>query len=568
MIFGGGIPQIITVNNANQQVDGSYIFENPDYGKTIVRCYSTATDVINVAETFGKIHYNLMDLSNENEKFIYKIENNEVKISSYIGDDINLEIPDEIEGYPVTKIENCFGTFKTLKLPSKLKNIQFLYSRNLETINISEENQYYKVKEGILFNKNETELVFYPMAKEEKSYIIPEGVSGLGNGAFDGNMYLENIVIPKTMTRMGWHALNACNLNTITVKEGNKIYFSKDNILYENNQSGINIKTIPKEIKGNIQLAYGLKKIDTYTFKNLDNIESVEIPTTVKEVKQNAFKYCEKLKKIIVTPCTDEISEVNSGNLGFGGVGCDECKLYCEDNSATQKHAKKWDIDYEIIKPCKIEIKNNINKTVYYKDEDTLNLEGGIIAITYDNGSLLDLDMQSNLLKVNGYDNSTIGKKEVEIDYQGCRTCFNVMVVSKIRKIIEINIKQDPNKMEYIEGQNFESKGMKIEATYDDGTTEEINNYQVTNGSNLKLGQTSVTISYTENGVTKTVEQPITVNRKTITITSIRVKQEPNKKVYIEGQNFESTGMKIEATYNNGTTEEVSNYQVTNGSNL
>ena len=134
------------------------------------------------------------------------------------------------------------------------------------------------------------------------------------------------------------------------------------------------------------------------------------------------------------------------------------------------------------------------------------------------------------------------------------------------KMLIEIIIKNNAQKTTYIEGQDFESAGMKIEAIYNNGTTEEVSNYQVTNGRNLKLRQTGVTISYTEDGVTKTVEQGITVNKKGLT--SIKVKQEPNKKIYIEGQNFESTGMKIEAIYNNGTTEEVSNYQVTNGRNL
>ena len=77
----------------------------------------------------------------------------------------------------------------------------------------------------------------------------------------------------------------------------------------------------------------------------------------------------------------------------------------------------------------------------------------------------------------------------------------------------------------------------------------------------------NIVIKVKDKAANETEYEPVSITMM-IRLTSIRVKQEPNKKVYIEGQNFESTGMKIEATYHNGTTEEVSNYQVTNGSNL
>lgn len=74
-----------------------------------------------------------------------------------------------------------------------------------------------------------------------------------------------------------------------------------------------------------------------------------------------------------------------------------------------------------------------------------------------------------------------------------------------------INIKQEPTKTSYEEKENFDKTGMVVEAVYSDNTKQEITNYTVTNGTSLSLTQTSVTISYTENGVTKTTTQPIQV---------------------------------------------------------
>ena len=79
--------------------------------------------------------------------------------------------------------------------------------------------------------------------------------------------------------------------------------------------------------------------------------------------------------------------------------------------------------------------------------------------------------------------------------------------------LTSINIKTPPTKTEYIEGENFDSKGMVVEGIYQDGTKKDITDYKIENGTDLKLNQKSVTITYDE----KSVEQQITVKAKTET---------------------------------------------------
>lgn len=75
-----------------------------------------------------------------------------------------------------------------------------------------------------------------------------------------------------------------------------------------------------------------------------------------------------------------------------------------------------------------------------------------------------------------------------------------------------IKIKNVPTRVSYIEGENFEISGMKVVAVREDGTEEEIQDYQIQDGENLKQGQTSVTIIYDG----KEVKQLITVKAKQI----------------------------------------------------
>ena len=55
---------------------------------------------------------------------------------------------------------------------------------SLENITISDENPYYTVKDGIVFNKGMTELILYPQNKQGEVYEIPKSVTTIDKDAF------------------------------------------------------------------------------------------------------------------------------------------------------------------------------------------------------------------------------------------------------------------------------------------------------------------------------------------------------------------------------------------------
>ena len=82
------------------------------------------------------------------------------------------------------------------------------------------------------------------------------------------------------------------------------------------------------------------------------------------------------------------------------------------------------------------------------------------------------------------------------------------------KTLSQIYIQNQPTKIEYTVGENFDKTGMTVIAQYSDGSSQEITDYTIIGGENLTSDITSVTIQYTENGVTKTITQPITVKEK------------------------------------------------------
>lgn len=77
-----------------------------------------------------------------------------------------------------------------------------------------------------------------------------------------------------------------------------------------------------------------------------------------------------------------------------------------------------------------------------------------------------------------------------------------------------ISITTAPTKTSYTEGEKFDATGMKVTAKWSDGTATDVSGSVSYSTDALKTSDTSVTISYTSGGVTKTASQAITVKAK------------------------------------------------------
>lgn len=95
-------------------------------------------------------------------------------------------------------------------------------------------------------------------------------------------------------------------------------------------------------------------------------------------------------------------------------------------------------------------------------------------------------------------------------------------------------------KTTYVEGQPFDTAGMVVTAHYTNGNTREVKEYTVSPTGALKAADKSVTISTTENGVTVTAEQAVTVTRAIAANITGGALQEPDK-VLETGKDYTNT---------------------------
>lgn len=116
----------------------------------------------------------------------------------------------------VTVIGDCAFSFcsglLSVTIPESVTEIGngvFFYCNSLSSINVSADNETYSSVDGVLFNKDKTELVCFPCGKSE-SYDIPNGVTKINAYAFCYCTKLVSLSIPESVVAIGDYAFNEC----------------------------------------------------------------------------------------------------------------------------------------------------------------------------------------------------------------------------------------------------------------------------------------------------------------------------------------------------------------------
>ena len=127
-----------------------------------------------------------------------------------------------------------------------------------------------------------------------------------------------------------------------------------------------------------------------------------------------------------------------------------------------------------------------------------------------------------------------------------------------------IEVTAQPAKTDYYIGESFDPTGMTVTASYQGSSgsiTREISGYICDVETFTESGTQTVTVSYTQGDVTRTAEVTVTV--AAVELNKLEVTAPPAKTVYKVGEAFDSTGMKVTATYSDGSSREVTDYTVT-----
>ncbi|MBR3448365.1 MAG: leucine-rich repeat protein [Oscillospiraceae bacterium] len=193
-----------------------------------------------------------------------------------------------------------------------------LSSPKLESVTVSPDNPEYSSADGVLFNKDKTTIIRYPMSKKDEStYILPDSVTKIGMCAFSGCESLTSVTIPDSATEIGGSAFSECtNLAGIIIPDSVTVFgggaFSKTPWLETRQKSNplvvVNGVLIDgSTCKGDVIIPENVR-IGASAFYECTGLTSVSIPDNVTEIGAAAFYRCTDLTSINIPNGISEIS--------------------------------------------------------------------------------------------------------------------------------------------------------------------------------------------------------------------------------------------------------------------
>lgn len=105
----------------------------------------------------------------------------------------------------------CTGLAE-VELPDSLLTLgkgAFNGCRSLTSISASQANTAFSSEDGILYNKEKTEILAVPQ-NLIGTVSLPEGITSVGSGTFSGCTGITSVIFPESVTEIGSYAFNGC----------------------------------------------------------------------------------------------------------------------------------------------------------------------------------------------------------------------------------------------------------------------------------------------------------------------------------------------------------------------
>ena len=265
-----------------------------------VMCFAAGKEVKAETSKDGRFEYTI-------------VYDNYIALSDYNGSEEHVVVPSEIDSYIVNQIDfhmfdDC-GEMRTLTLPNKRLTLgggRIEGCDSLEEIIVHGEGEGLKTQDGVLFNDNT--LIWYPPAKSNSSYTVPDGTREFWSGAFAGCENLTAVTIPSTVEDGGSETFEDCiNLANVTMSEGitaiGSYMFagctSLENITIPDSVTEIERAAFRDCINlSNVTLSNTLLRIGDEAFSGCTNLSQITLPDNVKKIGSSAFLDCTGLTEL------------------------------------------------------------------------------------------------------------------------------------------------------------------------------------------------------------------------------------------------------------------------------
>ena len=297
-------------------------------------------------------------------------------------------------------VESCMGASSStdmvkLTIPSTLKEIGsgfracpsshnyydsgFLDTRDNATfqgyeMSNPEKAKYLTVKDGIVYNKEETEMLTkVPCALEKDTLVLPDTIKEIPEGAFMSNKTVKKVVFGKNITSIGNGAFAYSNIENVQMND-NVTALDEYAFYYCTKLANVDLSKSLTKIDGyeTFKLTTALKHIDLknvkeltgwYTFQQ-SGLEDVDLSNVESVDGIQVFGTCYNLKTVYIGKNTDFSSRLGIGCNCF--AGCFKLEKY------VQKEKNIHNLYVEDGKLYSSKIKGNVGAQNGEREEKTL----------------------------------------------------------------------------------------------------------------------------------------------------------------------------------------------------
>ena len=223
---------------------------------------------------------------------------------SYCAGLTSITIPDSVTSIGSRAFEYC-ENLTSVTIPAGVTSIgenAFSYCTGLTSITVDINNSCYSSDEyGVLFNKDETELIKYPEGNTRTAYDIPDGVTNICREAFRACVSLKSVTMPDSVTSIGWGAFYYCaGLTGINIS--NSITTISTCLFYSCSSLA------------SIEIPNGVTSIQDIAFGGCENLKNIIIPDSVKKIGSRAFESCESLTDVYYSGNEEQWNKILFGS--------------------------------------------------------------------------------------------------------------------------------------------------------------------------------------------------------------------------------------------------------------
>ena len=296
-------------------------------------------------------------------------------------------LPSSLTSIGSEAFEFCRG-LSSITIPGSVTSIgsyAFWYCTGLTEFIVDATNHNYSSQDGVLFDKNLSQLIQCP-AKKQGTYSMPSSVTSIRSYAFLECTELSSVSISGLVTLIGGYAFNDCTglisitipgsvtsignaafinctgLTDFIVDATNLNYSSQNGVLFDKNLS--QLIQCPAKKQGTYSIPSSVTSIKSFAFQYCVGLSNVTIPGSVTSMGENAFYGCTGLSSVTLPGsmtsigsctfygCTGLTSiyaypvspvDLSTVSLVFKDVDKTNCTLYVPTESKTAyQAANQW----------------------------------------------------------------------------------------------------------------------------------------------------------------------------------------------------------------------------------